>query len=209
MKIGIVACGAIVRELVAAAKRLGWDYALTAVPAQLHMAPEEIAPAVQARLDQWAGQFDLILVGYGDCGTNGALDRLAAGYEHVVRIPGPHCYEFYGGERFWVQAEERPGTFYLTDFLAHHFDRLVWQGLGLDRHPDLKPFYFGNYTDLLYLRQLPAQDEQARAQAAADKLGVPYQEADTGLDEMERRLAALVAAYAARKTGPAGDGAPP
>ena len=95
MKIGIIACGAIVRELVAVANRRGWDYELTAVPAQLHNRPERIAPAVEKKLDAWAGRFDHILIGYADCGTIGALDALLARYPHAVRIPGPHCYEFY------------------------------------------------------------------------------------------------------------------
>jgi hypothetical protein len=199
MKIGIIACGAIVREMIAIAKRQGWDFELTAVPAQLHNRPEQIAPAVAARLDEWAGRFDLILLGYADCGTGGALDALLERYDHVVRIPGPHCYEFYGGEIFQRQNDEHLGTFYLTDFLARHFDGLVWRGLGLDRHPDLLNLYFGNYTHLFYLQQLPDQDEQARAQAAAEKLGLTYVHAYTGLDELEQRLVALVVAYAAQK----------
>ncbi len=194
MKIGIIACGAIVRELIAIAKRQGWDFELTAVPAQLHNRPERIAPAVATHLDEWAERFDLILVGYGDCGTGGALDELLAAYEHVVRIPGPHCYEFYGGEEFERHNDEYIGTFYLTDFLARHFDGLVWRGLGLDRYPELLELYFGNYTHLVYLQQLPDQDEQARAQAAAAKLGLTYKRIDTGVDEVERRLVALVEA---------------
>ena len=34
------------------------------------------------------------------------------------------------------------GTFYLTDFLVRHFDRLVIAGLGIDRHPELAGEYF-------------------------------------------------------------------
>jgi hypothetical protein len=192
MKIGIIACGAIVRELIAIARRQGWDFELTAVPAQLHNRPERIAPAVAERLDTWADRFDLILVGYADCGTGGALDALLARYEHVVRISGPHCYEFYGGETFERHSEEHLGTFYLTDFLARHFDGLVWKGLGLDRHPHLRDLYFGNYTHLLYLRQSPDQDESERAQAAAARLGLQYVEVDTGLTVLEQRLTALV-----------------
>jgi hypothetical protein len=192
MKIGIVACGAIVRELIAIAKRQAWDFELTAVPAQLHNRPERIAPAVAERLEAWAGRFDLILVGYADCGTGGALDDLLARYDHVVRIPGPHCYEFYGGAIFERQNAAHLGTFYLTDFLARHFDGLVWQGLGLDRHPELRDLYFGNYTHMLYLRQLPNQDESVRAQAAAAKLGLEYVAADTGLAVLETRLVQLV-----------------
>lgn len=192
MKIGIIACGAIVRELVAVAERLGWDYELTAVPAQLHNRPERIAPAVEKRLDEWAGRFDRILVGYADCGTGGALDTLLERYPHALRIPGPHCYDFYGGDLFRRQAEAQPGTFYLTDFLARHFDGLVIEGLGLDRFPQLRDTYFGNYSELLYLRQLPDQNESERAQAAAERLGLAYREADTGLGELELRLKAFV-----------------
>ena len=192
MKIGIIACGAIVRELIAVAKRQEWDFELTAVPAQLHSVPVRIAPAVERRLDEWADRFDLILVGYADCGTAGALDSLLERYDHVVRIPGPHCYEFYGGEQFTQQAEAFPGTFYLTDFLARHFERLVWNGLGLDRAPELLEQYFGNYTHLFYLKQLSDRDESARARAAAAKLGVEYVQIDAGLDVLEERLAALV-----------------
>ncbi len=191
-KIGIVACGAIVRELIAVAKRLGWDFELTAVPAQLHNRPERIAPAVRRELDAWAGRFDLILVGYGDCGTGGALDELLAGYDNVVRIPGPHCYEFFGGETFTRHNDEFIGTFYLTDFLARHFDGLVWKGLGLDRFPQLHDLYFENYTHLFYLQQSSDQDQSQRARAAAEKIGVEYVHAFTDLDELERRLVAVV-----------------
>jgi hypothetical protein len=195
MKIGIIACGAIVRELIAIARRQGWDFALTAVPAQLHNHPEQIAPAVQQKLDSWAHGFDLILVGYADCGTAGALDRLLAQYDHVVRIPGPHCYEFYGGAAFDRHNDEHIGTFYLTDFLAHHFDALVWKGLGLDRFPHLRNAYFGNYTHVLYLQQLSGQDEQPRAQAAAERLGLQYTHFYSGLEELEKRVVELVSAY--------------
>jgi hypothetical protein len=199
VKIGIIACGAIVRELLAIANRQGWEYELTAVPAQLHNRPERIAPAVAEKLDGWAARFDLILLGYADCGTAGALDALVARYPHVVRIPGPHCYEFYGGEAFQRHNDEYLGTFYLTDFLARHFDGLVWEGLGLDRHPQLRDLYFGNYTHLLYLQQLPDQDESERAQAAAEKLGLTYIHANPGLAVLEERVVALVNAMMAQK----------
>ncbi len=192
MKIGIIACGAIVRELVAIANRRDWDYELTAVPAQLHNRPERIAPEVGKKLDAWASRFDRILVGYGDCGTLDALDSLLDRYPHAVRIPGPHCYEFYGGARFEEQAERQPGTFYLTDFLAHHYEGLVIESLGLDRRPELRDTYFGNYKELLYLRQLPDRDENERARAAAARLGLSYKEVDSGLDVLEERLVEII-----------------
>jgi hypothetical protein len=192
MKIGIIACGAIVREMTAIAARQGWDYELTAIPAQLHNRPERIAPALATKLDAWAGQFDLILVGYADCGTGGAIDALLERYPHARRIEGPHCYEFYGGAIFLEQAEREPGTFYLTDFLARHFEGLVIPELGLDRFPELRDLYFGNYKEVLYLRQSADHDESARARAAAERLGLDYREADTGLHTLEDRLVTLV-----------------
>lgn len=201
MKIGIVACGAVVREMIAIARRQGWDFELTAVPAQLHMRPERIAPAVKRELDAWAGRFDLILVGYGDCGTGGALDELLRHYPHALRVEGPHCYEFYGGEAFTHHNDEFFGTFYLTDFLARHFDGLVWKGLGLDRYPQLLNDYFGNYTHVLYLRQIDDQDQADAARRAADKMGLTYVEMETGLDVLEQRLVAQVNAFLARRNG--------
>lgn len=192
MKIGIIACGAIVRELIAIANRRGWDYELTAVPAQLHNRPERIAPAVEKKIDAWASRFDRILIGYADCGTVGALDALLARYPHATRIPGPHCYEFYGGELFEQQSERQPGTFYLTDFLAHHYEGLVIESLGLDRFPELRDTFFGNYEELLYLRQLPDQDESERAREAAKRLGLAYREVDSGLEILEERLVDLI-----------------
>ena len=192
MKIGIIACGAIVREMIAIAKRQQWDFELTAVPAQLHNRPERIAPAVETQLDEWAGRFDLILIGYGDCGTGGALDSLLERYPHAVRIEGPHCYEFYGGKAFDEHNEAYLGTFYLTDFLARHFDGLVWKGLGLDRFPQLLEMYFGNYTHLMYMQQSPEQDQSENAKRAAQKLGLEYIQINTGLDVLEQRLIAIV-----------------
>ncbi|MCB0114448.1 MAG: DUF1638 domain-containing protein [Caldilineaceae bacterium] len=192
MHIGIIACGAIVRELTHIADNLGWNYELTAVPAQLHNRPERIAPAVEKKLDAWAGRFDVILVGYADCGSGGAIDALLERYPHAVRIPGPHCYEFYGGNIFLEQADREPGTFYLTDFLARHFEGLVIPELGLDRFPELRDLYFGNYKEVLYLRQLPDQDESQRARSAADRLGLDYREADSGLQTLQDRLVRLL-----------------
>lgn len=192
MKIGLVVCGAIVREMIAVAERQGWNYELTAVPAQLHNRPERIAPALKERLDYWANRFDLIIVGYADCGSGGAIDDLVEHYPHVHRIPGPHCYEFYGGERFEEQAQREPGTFYLTDFLARHFDGLVIKGLGLDRFPQLRDDYFGNYRELLYLRQQPEEDESDAAHKAAQRLGLEYRREDVGLEILEARLIQIV-----------------
>jgi hypothetical protein len=121
---------------------------------------------------------------YGDCGTGGELDRILA-EEGVERIEGPHCYSFFaGGEAFERLAEQEVGTFYLTDYLVRHFDRLMWQGLGLDRHPDLLPIYFGNYRRLVYLAQIDDPALDAKAEEAAQRLGLDYERVSTGMGEL-------------------------
>ena len=65
-------------------------------------------------------------------------------------------------------ADDEPATFWLTDFLARNFERLVIRGLGIDRHPELEPMYFANYRRLVYLSQTDDPDLLALARAAAD-----------------------------------------
>ncbi len=141
-KILVIACGALAREVLA----LKLDHMdVACLPAQLHNDPKRIPDAMRAKIRANRGAYDEILCLYGDCGTGGELDRVLA-EERVSRIDGAHCYAFYAGEEvFAALVEEEPGTFYLTDFLVRHFDALVIRGLGLDRFPELRDDYFGNY----------------------------------------------------------------
>jgi hypothetical protein len=130
----------------------------------------------------------LIFVAYGDCGTGGRLDAVLA-EEGVERLAGAHCYEFLAGHQaFEALSAAEPGTFYLTDFLVRHFDRLVIRGLGLDRHPELLPMYFGNYTRLVYLAQLGGAQRVAAARAAAQRLGLGFEHRNTGYGDLAPSL---------------------
>lgn len=184
----LIACGALAREALAVLEANGLDHVeLRCVSASLHNRPQRIPEAVRERIREAraAGGFRRILVLYGDCGTGGGLDRVLAEEGDVERIEGPHCYAFYaGGAAFEALAEAEPGTFYLTDFLARQFETLVIEGLGIDRHPELLPLYFGNYTRLLYLAQADDPALDARAEAAAARLGLRYERRATGYGEL-------------------------
>jgi len=190
----VLACGAIAREVLAVVRTGGWQHVhVRCLPAQLHSRPERIAPAVDAKLRELEGRYERVFVAYADCGTAGALDAVLA--EHgVERLPGAHCYGFFAGNDVWQALHDaEPGTFYLTDFLARHFDALVWRGLGLDRHPELLPDIFGNYTRLLYLAQSDDADLDARAEEAAKRLGLAYERRRTGYGELQPALERFVA----------------
>lgn len=184
----VIGCGALARELLdVVAHHALPNIRVECLPAILHNRPEKIPEAVRARLESAKG-YDRVFVAYGDCGTGGMLDRVLDEFG-VERLPGAHCYQFYAGvQAFDSMHDEEPATLYLTDYLARHFERLIWQGLGLDRHPELAEDYFGNYRRLVYLAQLddPRLTEEAR-QAAA-RLGLVFERRLVGYGELERDL---------------------
>jgi hypothetical protein len=184
-KILVIACGAVAREVLAL-KLDGVD--LACLPAQLHNDPCRIPEAMRAKIRAHRAAYDEILCLYGDCGTGGELDRVLA-EEGVTRIEGAHCYAFFAGEEaFAALSEAEPGTFYLTDFLARHFEALVIRGLGLDRFPQLRDDYFGAYRRVVHLAQFDDPDIGVKATAAAARLGLAYERRFTGLGSLETFL---------------------
>lgn len=188
----VIACGAVVRELLAAIRASDFRHMdVAAIPAKLHNRPEKIPGAVRCRIRSARARqgYGRILVLYGDCGTGGELDRVLAD-EGVERIDGAHCYAFYvGPDRFEALHDAEPATFYLTDYLVRHFDALIIRGLGLDRYPHLIHEYFGNYRKLTYLRQIPDADLTGRAMAAAKRLGLEFNQIDTKLGDISEFIA--------------------
>ena len=167
----IVACGALALHIKQIAVRRGWDLDVQPLPPELHNRPERIRDAV--------GEADL--VGYADCGTRGALDG-------VPRLAGADCYQLFGGF-----DEHEPGTYYLTDFLVRSFDRVVWRGLGLDRHPELRDDYFRHYERAVWLAQRPTDELRAKAHEAARRLGLALEIRESGDAGLERALEHLLA----------------
>jgi hypothetical protein len=188
----VIACGALAREVEALRRANGWTTLdVACLPPELHNRPERIAEAVREKIRQHRADYADIFVAYGDCGTKGALDAVLS-EEGVERIEGAHCYEFFATPAaFTALADAEPGTFYLTDFLLRHFERLVIQGLGIDRHPELLPAYFGNYRRLVYLAQAPRAGSDAQAQTIAARLGLEYRFQSTGYGGLERSLVAF------------------
>ena len=182
----MIACGALAREVKHLIDLNGWtNVTLTCLPADLHNKPQLIPEAMQTKIRASRDNYDRIVALYGDCGTGGLLDAVLE-EEGVERISGPHCYQFYmGTAAFTDLTDDEPGTFFLTDYLARHFDRLIIQGLGLDRFPQLRDDYFGHYTQLVYLAQTDDPDLDQAAQAGAERLGLAYERRFTGYGELE------------------------
>jgi hypothetical protein len=181
----VIGCGALARELVAVIDQAGLvNVDLTCLPATLHNRPGGIPAAVRAKIRAARPRYEHIFIAYADCGTGGLLD-LALSDEGVERLAGAHCYQFYAGTAaFEAIADEDPATFFLTDFLARNFDRLVICGLGIDRHPELLPVYFGNYHRLVYLAQTDDPALVRTARRAARRLGLAFEHRRTGYGEL-------------------------
>jgi Protein of unknown function (DUF1638) len=188
----IIACGALVREIqavLAANEMHGYD--IRAVPATYHNRPEKISGGVRRLLDRAEGRYISIFVAYAECGTGGALDTLLD-ERGIARLPGAHCYAFFSGvDAFAARSDADMRAFFLTDFLARHFDALVIRGLGLDRHPELRDAYFGHYERVVYLSQAPTADLLARAEAAAERLGLAFEHRPVGYGDLATGIAAL------------------
>ncbi len=190
-KVWVLACGAIAAELTTLLAQIeSFDITLEHLPGILHNRPDQIPDAIERRLLDRAAHFDQVILGYADCGTGGRLDSLVQRWDHVTRLPGAHCYEFFTGTARFDELND-PYTFYLTDYLARHFDLFVWRGLGLDRWPQLIDDYFKHYRRLVYLSQQPTEDLTERGRLAAERLGLAFEHVHTGLDPLEQSLGRL------------------
>ena len=196
----VIACGALATELAAVVEINRFDHVTVEhLPGHLHNRPDRIPEALRKRLDRLrtsddGGSPPAVIIGYADCGTGGAIDELCRAYD-ATRLPGAHCYELYAGAADFASLhDEEPGTFYLTDYLARHFDAVVWRPLGLDRHPELRDAYFGNYARVVHLAQSDEPTLAAAAERAADRLGLPLQQRFTGLGDLSATVVAIAGA---------------
>ncbi len=195
-KILLLACGALAREITDLIKMNAWTgFAIQCLPAKWHNTPQLIVPALRDKIKANRGQYQKIFVLYGDCGTGGHLDKMLA-QEGVERIVGPHCYSFFSGnEAFAHRAEADMTSFFLTDYLARHFHKLIWQGLALDRHPQLRDDYFANYRKIVYLAQTQDVALLEAAKLAAKKLGLDFEHRTTGYGELHSDLLTLATKF--------------
>jgi hypothetical protein len=192
MRVAVVACGALALHVKAIAARRGWDIDVHPLPPELHNRPERIAPAAEALLDDLESRYERVVIGYGDCGSRGAIDELCR-RRGLERLEGDTCYDMFDAGEVAAARAAEPGTFFLTDFLVRGFDHLVWRGLGMERHPELRDDYFRNYTQVVWLAQQRTPDLEARAEAAAARLGLPLVVREVGESGLEAALAATIA----------------
>lgn len=185
----LIACGALAHEILALTAANGWDHLdLHCLPANLHLWPDRIPAAVEAAVIQRRAAYEAVFIVYADCGTGGLLAAKCADLG-VEMVEGPHCYSFFeGNAAFAAKAEEEFTAFYLTDFLVRQFDAFVWRPMGLDRHPELRDMYFGNYTKLVYQAQTNDPTLDAKAEDCARRLGLAYERRFTGYGDLAPRL---------------------
>jgi len=191
-RILLIACGALAREILDLKEANGWSHLdLTCLPAKLHLYPEKITDEVRAAVKKHRDKYDDIFVVYADCGTGGLLEAECEKLG-VQMVAGPHCYSFFeGNDRFSKISEDEITTFYLTDFLVRQFDAFIIKPMGLDRHPELRDMYFGNYEKLVYQAQTDDPALTAKAKTCADRLGLAFERRFTGYGDLARTLKAL------------------
>ena len=188
-RILLIACGALAHEVVALKRLNGWDHMdLQCLPANLHLYPDKITAAVARAVAEHQGSYGSIFILYADCGTGGLLFEKCKELG-VQMIAGPHCYSFFEGNDTFAAHPDEFTAFYLTDFLVRQFDAFVWRPMGLDRHPQLRDMYFGNYTKLIYQAQTNDPVLDAKAQDCAARLGLAYERRFTGYGDLATFMA--------------------
>ena len=191
----LIACGALAREIVQLIEQNGWRHLdVACLPAKLHHTPERIPDAVRAKIKQVGDRYEKIYVLYGDCGTGGLLDEVLAEEGHIERIPGPHCFSFFmGNDAFARGADDDISTFFLTDYFCRHFEKFVWEALGLDRRADMVDFVFGNYRKLVFMPQVRDEELECKARDIARRLGLAYEYRFAGYGDLESYMSRVPA----------------
>ena len=188
--VAFIACGAVAQDTAAIVRSRGWRADVHGISSDLHMTPLQIGPAIEAKLQDLLPRYERVIVVYGDCGTGGRLDAVLAKYP-AVRPAGFHCFQWYAGE-LYQRFEDDIGIYFLTDWLVQNWDRAVIHGLGLDRFPWLKDEYFGNLSRILFVRQHPDPEREARAREIAAWMGKPLEIHDLGIKPLEDLLVPLM-----------------
>lgn len=189
----VLSCAALAGDIRAVTATPGWDHIdFEYLPANYHNRPEKIVPAVQEVLETRGQDYARVLIGYGDCGTGGHLDRLLLHHPHAERLPGDHCYAFFSGLDEWLaEFEGELGTYFVTDYLVRHQDALIFGALGLNDHPELRDMYFGNYTRVLWISQDPTPELEEAAQRCANRLNLRLDRSNVGRGLLESRILEL------------------
>ncbi len=188
-RILLIACGALAHEVLAVVKANGWTHMdLQCLPAKLHLYPDKITDEVARVVAESRAAYQSMFVLYADCGTGGQLQEKCKKLG-VEMLEGPHCYSFFeGNAQFATHLDTEFTAFYLTDFLVRQFDAFVWKPMGLDRHPQLRDMYFGNYTKLVYQAQTDDPTLDAKAEDCARRLGLEYERRFTGYGDLATAL---------------------
>ena len=185
----IIGCGALAHEVREIIKLNDWDNVrLQCLNADLHNTPKILPKKIKEAIDTNLNDYSKIFLAYADCGTGGLIDLILKDYD-IERLDGAHCYEFYSGSSVFEELSEKEiGTFYLTDFLVKNFDRLVVDGLGIQKYPALKEEYFKNYKNVVYLAQKQDNVLESKARECADYLNLEFSALFTGLNNLENQL---------------------
>jgi Protein of unknown function (DUF1638) len=192
----VIACGALGGHIRAIAARRGLHIEIRTLPSILHNSPRQIAPLAEQLAIELQREGKTVALAYADCGTYGALDELCERLG-LSRLPGLHCYDVFAGpERIEAALAREPGTYLLTDFLVRSFRFSVIEPLGLDRHPELWPDYFGHYRRVVWLAQEPEPALAAEAERIAGLFGLPLRTIATGTERLEREVLQLLTAGA-------------
>ena len=184
-KTAVLSCGALAREVRHICENGPLADELNFVQPLLHLYPAKLRERLSDELTSLSDDHDRIIVVYGQCLPD--MDQFLSNY-NAYRLPGEHCLEMIGGQRFWELIKEDSGTYFLIPSWTVSFDEAVVEGLQLDKEPRMKQIMFRHYNRIVYFDTLLYGNIDTRVQEIADWLELPLQIERTGVDVLHTRF---------------------
>jgi hypothetical protein len=179
----VIACATVIEEMR--------PFLPETVPAEtldfgLHLRPQELKKSLQEKIDQASQHADVLLLGYGLCSM--AVVGLRSTTAHLVIPRVDDCIAIFlgSGDAYKEQANQEPGTYYLTkgwievgDTPFQEYHRLV-EKYGEDKARRMIQLMLKNYTRLGFINTGQYEIERYReyARKTADEFSLRFEEID-------------------------------
>jgi hypothetical protein len=182
----ILGCSTLRKELCLLIERNGWPHEARFLPSTLHCNFTQLGKALRQALDLQKERPTLLL--YGQC--HPCMEEIVKDSQ-ATRMPCENCIELLLGRECYTE-HLAAGAFFLLEDWMQHLPEILASSLGTRRPELIREIFQSEKKYLLAIRTPCSGDFARQAQEAADLTGLPLFWLDTGLDDLERALSAVI-----------------
>lgn len=147
-KLGLITCKALEHNINRLKSKYYMGGKIHYIDAGLHNIPAKLNREVEKILQSEDYTKNLSALGLGKCcdSIEDLSERFDAPYMKVE-----NCYHLFLGNAYYRFLEDIPGTYFVTNYLAHHFKKVIIKPLKFDIHPQLKNLMFSHYRRIIFI----------------------------------------------------------